>query len=187
MTERKTSQLRDGSRGRLSSHDGGIPVNSRAVRKPDFLRGGGGNSLILPLHARYTRPEHGTSIHSQRTFSITTQLQFSIRRGSACSGAYTSSQSKNWGVKYEGISVAPARTILSVLSKCHHAQVIYTSAGTCNDHCVLSADLLSREWVVRNELRSVRENLEVRQGGLHHDYVCALRDIALLSNHHRRF
>ena len=34
------SQLRDGSLGRLSSQDGGIPVNSRAVRNPDFLRGG---------------------------------------------------------------------------------------------------------------------------------------------------
>ena len=40
VTERKISQLRDGSRGRLSNQDGGIPVNSRAVRKPDFLRGG---------------------------------------------------------------------------------------------------------------------------------------------------
>jgi hypothetical protein len=40
------SQLRDGSRGRLSSKDGGIPVNSRAVRKPDFLRGGGGSSFM---------------------------------------------------------------------------------------------------------------------------------------------
>ena len=40
VTERNISQLREGSRGRLSNQDGGIPVNSRAVRKPDFLRGG---------------------------------------------------------------------------------------------------------------------------------------------------
>jgi hypothetical protein len=46
------SQLRDGSRGRLSSHDGGIPVYSRAVRKPDLLRGGEASAFM---------PNHGTS------------------------------------------------------------------------------------------------------------------------------
>jgi hypothetical protein len=51
------SQLRDGSRGRLSSHDGGIPVYSRAVRKPDFLCGGEA-SAFMPNHS----PTHKSAL-----------------------------------------------------------------------------------------------------------------------------
>jgi hypothetical protein len=36
------SQLRDGSRGRLSNSDGGTPVYSSAERRPDFGLGGPG-------------------------------------------------------------------------------------------------------------------------------------------------
>jgi hypothetical protein len=34
VTVRKMSQFREGRRGRLFSHDGGIPVNDRTVRMP---------------------------------------------------------------------------------------------------------------------------------------------------------
>ncbi len=43
VTVRKMSQLRDGSLGRLESHDFGIPVYSRAERIPDF-----GGSVFIP-------------------------------------------------------------------------------------------------------------------------------------------
>ncbi len=43
VTVRKMSQLRDGSLGRLESHDLGIPVYSRAERIPDF-----GGSVFIP-------------------------------------------------------------------------------------------------------------------------------------------
>lgn len=42
VTEIKISQFREGSVGRLLSHEAGIPVYSRAVFMPDFLAMGGG-------------------------------------------------------------------------------------------------------------------------------------------------
>lgn len=203
------SQLRDGSRGRLSSHDGGIPVYSRAVRKPDFFRGGEASafmpnhsptnskvradfllgspgpslamckryrvqgiiwmfpslplyrsskisSLILPCQcisdttSRYqsinlrfpwsiqlynilfgcysshmveiTVIISTSSIHQGNSEPRTCQFNsikikhFTSSGTARVRATYTSNQSKNCGVKYERISVAPARTILSVVS-----------------------------------------------------------------------
>ena len=40
--ERNISQFLEGSFGRLSSHEGGIPVYLKTVRTPDCLGGNGG-------------------------------------------------------------------------------------------------------------------------------------------------
>ena len=48
MTPRKISQFREGRLGRLSSHEGGIPVYWRTVLKPDCGGLGVGNLLSPP-------------------------------------------------------------------------------------------------------------------------------------------
>lgn len=42
----KISQFREGSFGRFSSHEGGIPVYSRADRRPEFCFGMGGRGGV---------------------------------------------------------------------------------------------------------------------------------------------
>ena len=51
VTERKMSQFREGSFGRLLNHDGGMPVYSRADLIPDFCCGRGGvvDPEVVPL------------------------------------------------------------------------------------------------------------------------------------------
>ena|SRR6266404_1634787 len=126
VAERKISQFRDGSRGRLSNQDGGIPVNSRAARKPDFLRGGESFKLMpngapqvvqFSLKLRFpfsvASPIVSLGFLQTRGPEPLTILQYQL---STILTNYSSNQSRNCGVKYDRMSVAPARTILSVVS-----------------------------------------------------------------------
>lgn len=60
----------------------------------------------------------------------------------------------------------------------HRPELVHARARTRDDHRVLAAHLVAREWVVRREGRRVLDHVEVGQRGFDHDDVGAFGDVA---------
>lgn len=70
--------------------------------------------------------------------------------------------------------------------KGHGLEVVNALFGASNDHRVLAGDLIDGGRVVGLELRAVRHNVQVWEGGLDHEDVGSLGSIALLKRQRRR-
>jgi len=64
--------------------------------------------------------------------------------------------------------------------KCHVFEAIHASLCACMNHSKFPADLVTRDGMIRCELRCVGDDVEIRKCGLDHDDVGAFGHIALL-------